>query len=268
VNNVFYGGATAGGEGMSGTASTPPDVEAVIKIAEGTLKDVHENTEFLATLWKWTTIVAGILAAIIAAFGIKTIHDLRKAKDEALDVVKKANDSMSEMRTGVDKLSRDITANHVVMMNCQTAQRSIEKIEEERAKLGAGAATNADFLKHEESACREILNDLKEVLRDKNPQDPAVASFAYNLLGYAQSHLRQWSAAMESAKRSLGFRENNPSAQYNAACYAAQLHQVEACVKYLARAIELDQNFLTSAKTDNDLDPVRQSEGFVNLVGA
>jgi lipopolysaccharide biosynthesis regulator YciM len=45
--------------------------------------------------------------------------------------------------------------------------------------------------------------------------------------------------------------------QFNLACYAAQLGQLDEARRRLCRAIEIDDGFSAMAKTDPDLEPIR-----------
>lgn len=45
--------------------------------------------------------------------------------------------------------------------------------------------------------------------------------------------------------------------QFNLACYAAQLGQLDEARQHLYRAIQLDKEFAALAKTDPDLEPIR-----------
>jgi tetratricopeptide (TPR) repeat protein len=45
--------------------------------------------------------------------------------------------------------------------------------------------------------------------------------------------------------------------QFNLACYAAQLGQLDEARQRLARAIQLDKGFAAMAETDPDLEPLR-----------
>jgi tetratricopeptide (TPR) repeat protein len=46
--------------------------------------------------------------------------------------------------------------------------------------------------------------------------------------------------------------------QFNLACYAAQLGQLDEARQHLLRAIQLDEMFAAMAKTDPDLGPIRE----------
>jgi tetratricopeptide (TPR) repeat protein len=45
--------------------------------------------------------------------------------------------------------------------------------------------------------------------------------------------------------------------QFNLACYAAQLGHLDEARERLRRAVQLDQEFASMAKTDTDLEPIR-----------
>lgn len=45
--------------------------------------------------------------------------------------------------------------------------------------------------------------------------------------------------------------------QFNLACYAAQLGHLDEARQRLSRAVQLDQEFASMAKTDADLEPIR-----------
>jgi tetratricopeptide (TPR) repeat protein len=48
--------------------------------------------------------------------------------------------------------------------------------------------------------------------------------------------------------------------QFNLACYAAQLGQLEEARERLDRAIQLDKGFAAIAETDPDLEPIRKKD--------
>src|ERR1700691_3379653 len=244
-----------------------PETEGVLKIAEGTLQAVRENTDFLATLWKWTTIVVGFVAAVIAAFGIRTFSDLRKVANKYNEDVKRSTRSMIEINTNFARLSKEITSNNIVMQNCLSLQRGVDDIESERIKRSKDAPPDPTFEKRATDTYRGVVKLLSGMLLEHNPQDPAVASFAYDLLGSAQYKIGNVSLAIESVKKSLEFKGENPTALYNAASYTASIHLVDQSVEFLQRAIEKNQDFLISAKTDSDFDAIRASTRFIGLVG-
>jgi TolA-binding protein len=252
----------------SGEPKVSPEMESVLKIAEGTLQGVREHTDFLATLWKWSTIVATIAVFVIAGLGITTVRDLRKVRDEAVEVVKQANQSVTEMQSNIDKLSKEITSNFMVIMNCSNLQPAVDDIESQRAKLGAAALTDAAFKKRESDTYGNVVKQLSTVLREHPPTDPAVASFADDFLGFAEYRMGNVSTALALAKRSLAFKENNATALYNAASYAASLRLLDTSLGFLERAIEQNQNYASIAKTDEDFDPLRGLPKFMVLVGS
>lgn len=268
----------ANGENLSGNSSGEPkasrETEAIQQISERTLREVEEHTDFLAALWKWTTVVSSIVAAIIAIFGIKTFADLSSAKDRALKAVDRANEATNQANQAVaamearfGQLSKEMTSNFFVMMGCVSVQGTLDAIASERAKLGTAARDNAAFVKRETDTYRGVLNQISPLLQKQDPRDPATAAYAYDILGLAQYKTGHVSAALESAKKSIGFTSKNASALYNAACYAANMHLIDVSVGFLERAIERNQDYLASAKTDPDFDSIRGSAEFARLVG-
>jgi hypothetical protein len=272
----FFCPPGANGENPSGKSSGDPKVsretEAILQISERTLRDVEEHTDFLATLWKWMTIVSSVVALVIAGFGIRTVSDLSNAKDKALDAVTTMKTSFSqlseEMKTNFSQLSDGMTSNFFVMMGCMSVQGAVDAIASERAKLGSAARGNAAFEKRETDTYKGVLNQLSPLLQKHHPQDRAVAAYAYDILGLAQYKTGHVSAALESAKTSIAFSPKNATALYNAASYAANMHLLDVCVGFLERAIETNQDYLASAKIDPDFDSIRGSAEFTRLVGA
>jgi lipopolysaccharide biosynthesis regulator YciM len=49
--------------------------------------------------------------------------------------------------------------------------------------------------------------------------------------------------------------------QFNLACYAAQLGELEEARQRLCRAIQRDKEFMAMARTDPDLEPIRNAAG-------
>jgi tetratricopeptide (TPR) repeat protein len=55
---------------------------------------------------------------------------------------------------------------------------------------------------------------------------------------------------------------------FNLACCESQIGKRSEALGHLRRAIELAEEFREYAKTDADLDPIRDDPGFVDLIGA
>jgi hypothetical protein len=256
-----------GPEKSSGEAKISPETETVLKVAEGTLQGVRVHADFLAALWSWTTIAAIILGATFTVLGITSIKDLRKARKKAIKAAKLAKRSKIEAQTNFENLSTEIKSNFIVNMNYLFVQPGVNDIESQRAKLGVAAATDAVFKQRESATYADVVKRLSDVLDRHPPTDPAVASYAYDLLGYAQYRLGHVSAALEFVKKSLEFKKNNATALYNAASYAARIRLLDQSLGFLERAIERDQDSARSAKTDEDFEPLRALPKFIALVG-
>jgi Flp pilus assembly protein TadD len=63
--------------------------------------------------------------------------------------------------------------------------------------------------------------------------------------------------AREILHRAGEIHPNCGTIQFNLACYAAQLGQLEEARQRLSRAIQLDKAFAAMAKTDPDLEAIR-----------
>jgi tetratricopeptide (TPR) repeat protein len=270
AGRVAPGCGCSSGEKPSGNASSeskiPSETEALLQVSEHTLRDVEKNTDFLATLWKWTTIASSIVAAVIAIFGIRTFSDLSSAKDKALEVaeqseqaVKQANQAVTTMEQKFKDLSKEITSNFFVMMGCMSVQSLLDAIASEHAAPSTAGRPD--------EAYQDVVDHILPLLQEHDPKG-ATAAYAYDILGFAQFKTGDASAALKSARKSIEFARENATALYNAASYAAKLHLVDVSVGYLELAIELDQKYLATARSDLDFDPIRGSPEFTRLVGA
>jgi tetratricopeptide (TPR) repeat protein len=76
-------------------------------------------------------------------------------------------------------------------------------------------------------------------------------------LAYATRRSRGLVFAHEILLRAGQQHPNCGTIQFNLACYAAQLGQLEEARERLARAIRLDQAFAVMAKSDPDLEAIR-----------
>ena len=269
----------ANGENLPGNSSgdlkVSRETEAILQVSDRTLREVEKHTDFLAALWKWTTIVSSMVAAGIALVGIKSFRDLSAAKDRALKVVERAdqaanraNDAVKTMEARFDKLSKEMSSNFFVMMGCLSVQGPLDAMAAERSRPGNAAGGDSALEKRETAAYKKVLDRISSLLHKQDPQDPATAAYAYDILGFAQFKTGNVSAALESAKKSIAFSPKNDTALYNAACYAAKLHLIDMSVGFLERAIEEDQHHLASARSDPDFDSIRGSAEFTRLVGA
>lgn len=245
-------------------AKTSQEAEQISRLADITLKGVAEHSEFLAALWKWSTIVGGVVVGLLAIFGIKSILDVKTLEEQA-------RRGLDENQQAFKQLRADQTANHKVMMTSCRAELSIDlatELERKAKKSGVIAVEKNECERQAIEKFKSAREDLGDVLRKNEAKDPAVGSWAYNLYGYTQYKLGDFSEALAAVKKSLAFIDANATAQYNAACYAAKLHLSKDSVEYLQRAVKLNHTFLTDAKTEPDFDAIRSSQEFANFVGA
>jgi lipopolysaccharide biosynthesis regulator YciM len=80
-------------------------------------------------------------------------------------------------------------------------------------------------------------------------------------LAYATRRSRGLVFAHEILRQAGEIFSNCGTIQFNLACYAAQLGQLGEARQRLCRAIELDKGFATMAKSDPDLEPIRNEIG-------
>lgn len=76
-------------------------------------------------------------------------------------------------------------------------------------------------------------------------------------LAYATRRSRGLVSAREILLRASEKHPNCGTIQFNLACYAAQLGQLEEALQRLRRAIQIDQAYAVMAKSDPDLEAIR-----------
>jgi Flp pilus assembly protein TadD len=73
------------------------------------------------------------------------------------------------------------------------------------------------------------------------------------------------SRSIEAARRILLRAEkqfpSEPTIQFNLACYAARIGEIDEARSRLTRAVSLEPGFAKMAETDPDLEPIRSSNG-------
>jgi len=111
------------------------------------------------------------------------------------------------------------------------------------------------------------LNTYKE-LADQNPDVylPVVANTQHNL-GLLYIQMKRYEEAKNYFNNILKKDPNYSSAWYNKACLASLKNNKEKALEYLAKAIDLDQEYIDMAKSDEDLANVRDSQEFKELIG-
>ena len=251
------------------------EVEQVSTLAKITLNDVKEHTDFLAALWKWTTIIWGIIIGGLAIFGIKSISDIyrfkrsvhadiEKDRKDIGDLREKDLEHLREIREEQKQFSKDAHSNHVVMLYVTRVEAWIDtamELEEKAKNSGITAEEKINFEARALDKFKSMRKVLEEVRKKEDVKDAAIAGYAYNLYGYALYKLGDIPNALLAAKRSIEFKSNSTSL-YNAACYAARLELAALSVDYLKRAIELEPTFLTDARTEQDFDKIRHFPEF------
>jgi tetratricopeptide (TPR) repeat protein len=90
-------------------------------------------------------------------------------------------------------------------------------------------------------------------LFDMQPEEPSWAV----ALAYATRRTRGLTLANEILEVAGKKFPDCATIQFNLACYAAQLGRTDEALGYVRRAIELDKEFASLAKSDSDLEPIR-----------
>lgn len=71
-----------------------------------------------------------------------------------------------------------------------------------------------------------------------------------------------WARAVEITAEGLARHPDNPSMLFNLACFEAQAGRRDEALGHLRRAVEADPKVREWAKTDKDLDPLRDDPAF------
>lgn len=71
-----------------------------------------------------------------------------------------------------------------------------------------------------------------------------------------------WQGAYDFAAQGLPDHPDQPSLEYNLACFAAMAGKHELALEHIRRAVELDPKVFEWAADDRDLDPIRDDPGF------
>jgi tetratricopeptide (TPR) repeat protein len=91
-------------------------------------------------------------------------------------------------------------------------------------------------------------------------------TYAYNNRGNAYYGKGQYDRAIEDCNKVIQFDPNDASAYYNIAClYSVQNNTAEAC-QWLKKAVEKGYNKWTHIKEDNDLDNIRKSACYMEIM--
>ncbi|MGH8092264.1 MAG: TPR end-of-group domain-containing protein [Chthoniobacterales bacterium] len=90
---------------------------------------------------------------------------------------------------------------------------------------------------------------------DWNPRDPG--HFVH--FAYATRRAKSIQAAHAILKRAEGLHPNDPTIQFNLACYEAQLGNLDEAKVNLERATRIDPKCRLLALADTDLEPLWDS---------
>jgi tetratricopeptide (TPR) repeat protein len=98
----------------------------------------------------------------------------------------------------------------------------------------------------------DLLAVVAKKLVEWNPQEPGF----FVELAYATRRSESIHAAHAILTRAAGLHPNDPTIQFNLACYEAQLGRLKVARAHLKRATELDAKFRLMALEDPDLEPL------------
>jgi hypothetical protein len=102
------------------------------------------------------------------------------------------------------------------------------------------------------------------VLAVGGPRDEAFTPSAWEHYFMAIPHVQagEWTKARDVVAEGLAAHGEHPSLLYNLACYEARAGDEDEAVEHLAKAFELDPKLREHAKTDADLDAIRDRPDF------
>ena len=86
--------------------------------------------------------------------------------------------------------------------------------------------------------------------------------------GYALADLGRYEEVIISHDNALKFKPDDANAYYNKACAYGLQENIPLAIENLTQAINLDSQYLEDAKTDTDLDKIRNDSRFINLINS
>ena len=98
----------------------------------------------------------------------------------------------------------------------------------------------------------DLLAVVAKRLTAWNPKDPGF----FVELAYATRRAESIHAAHAIPTRAAGLHPNDPTIQFNLACYEAQMGSLNRAKAHLKRATEIDAKFKLMALEDPDLEPL------------
>ncbi|PTY08188.1 hypothetical protein DB347_00960 [Opitutaceae bacterium EW11] len=134
------------------------------------------------------------------------------------------------------------------------------------------AATELRQVPPEAAACDEVLavqvsyyqetqdwmnmRQASAVLNERLPQDPSW----WISLAYATRRAESLEHADQILRKAEVVHPKDATIQFNLGCYACQQGDLEEAKRRVRKAIRLDPRFLSGAKEDSDLRPLRAAE--------
>ncbi|MEM9158350.1 MAG: tetratricopeptide repeat protein [Verrucomicrobiota bacterium] len=111
--------------------------------------------------------------------------------------------------------------------------------------------------RHHLSAKRwKALSASAEQLTKIDPQEP----YGWVNWAYALRELERISEAKEVAQRALALHPKEAVLWFNLACYCCLLDKIDQAREHLKTAIDLEESFREEAKTDPDLNRLRETD--------
>lgn len=89
----------------------------------------------------------------------------------------------------------------------------------------------------------------------------------HGFLGVSYIQTGEYKKAVKHLEVQYEQDKDDPSPLYNIACAYALQGKSKKAISWLAQAIEANEDFRNSARSDKDFDNIRKSRGFIKLVG-
>ena len=139
----------------------------------------------------------------------------------------------------------------------------IEAAAAEFSKIDLGLHGDSEVLKV--SLClfheQENWDATRRVAAQLCQREPSMAAW-WITFAYATRRAENLEAAEAILRVAVKLHPNEPTIQFNLGCYACQRGDLVMAKAYVARAIALDAQFLTTAKNDPDLKPLQDTDPF------
>ncbi|MGD0209444.1 MAG: tetratricopeptide repeat protein [Desulfomonilia bacterium] len=124
----------------------------------------------------------------------------------------------------------------------------------------------------------EVHFDLAYILSEERRFDEAIINFKKVLsinsshvgalfgLSAAYSKKKDYNAAMTLLKKILDIQPDNPNIYYNIACIYAKMNKADESITWLNDAVQKGFSNWSLIKTDNDLNNIRNHEGYKRII--